>query len=79
MNTTTKEEKANSRNFRSSISVSNKEVCEDEACIGKGENATSGAPEKTTRSDKSDKKTSGTSMTVRGEDACSEEACIGKK
>ena len=79
MNSTPKGAKANSRNFRSSISVSNKKVCEDEACIGKEVNATTGKPGKTTPLDKSSKTPSGTSISVGGEEACSEDACIGKK
>ena len=35
MNSTAKSAKAKDHHFRSSISVSQKKVCEDEACIGK--------------------------------------------
>ncbi len=79
MNTTPKGEKANSRNFKSSISVSNKEVCEDEACIGKDVQPTTVTPAEATQPDKSSKKPSGTSISVGGKEACSEDACIGKK
>ena len=79
MNTMPKGAKANSRNFRSSISVSNKEVCEDEACIGKDVKPPTVTPAKATQADKHGKKPSGTSMSVSGNEACSEDACIGKK
>jgi hypothetical protein len=79
MNTPTKSAKAKDHNFRSSISVSNKEVCKDEACIGKDTNPTSATPKKATQPDNSGKKPSGTSMSVGGKEACSEDACIGKK
>jgi len=79
MNTTPKGAKANSRNFRSSISVSNKEVCEDEACIGKDVQPTNVTPAEATQAVKSSKKSSETSMSVGGNEACAEDACIGKK
>ena len=65
--------------FRSSISVSNKKVCEDEACIGKAVKPATVTSAEATQPDKSSKKTSGTSISVSGKEACSEDACIGKK
>ena len=79
MNTPPKSAKPKDRNFRSSISVSNKEVCEDEACIGKTVNPTTDKPAEASQMDKSEKKPSGTSMSVGGKEACAEDACIGKK
>jgi hypothetical protein len=79
MNTTPKGEKAKDHHFRSSISVSNKEVCEDEACIGKAVNPTTDKPAEASQPDKNVKKPSGTSMSVGGKEACAEDACIGKK
>lgn len=79
MNKSPKGTEATDHNFRSSISVSNKEVCEDEACIGKDVKPTTEAPAEATQPDKSGKKSSGTSMSVGGKEACSEDACIGKK
>jgi len=79
MNKTPKNAKANSRNFRSSMSVSNKEVCEDEACIGKDVNPAADTPAETKQPDKSGRKPSGTSISVGGKEACAEDACIGKK
>ncbi len=79
MNSTPKGVKAKDRNFRSSISVSNKKVCEDEACIGKEVNATTEKPAEPKQLDESSKKPSGTSISVSGKEACSEDACIGKK
>lgn len=79
MSTTRKGAKAKDHNFRSSISVSNKEVCEDEACIGKDVNPAADTPAEASQPDKSGKKPSGTSISVGGKEACSEDACIGKK
>jgi hypothetical protein len=79
MNTPPKSPKANSRNFRSSISVSDKEVCEDEACIGKAVDSAATTLEETVQPDESSKKPSGTSMSVGGKETCAEDACIGKK
>ena len=79
MNTPPKSAKAKDRNFRSSISVSNKEVCEDEACIGKNVNSAAETPAEPKQQGKSGKKPSGTSISVSGKEACSEDACIGKK
>ncbi len=79
MNTPPKSAKPKDRNFRSSISVSNEEVCEDEACIGKGVNPTTDTPAEASQPDTSGKKPPGTSMSVSGKEACAEDACIGKK
>ncbi len=79
MKDTPKGADANDRNFRSSISVSNKEVCEDEACIGKNVNPTTETPAEAAQPGKRGKKPSGTSISVSGKEACSEDACIGKK
>jgi hypothetical protein len=79
VNTPPKNEKPKDRHFRSSISVSDKEVCEDEACIGKTVNPITDMPAESSQPDKSGKKPSGTSMSVGGKEACSEDACIGKK
>ncbi len=79
MNTMPKGAKAKDRNFRSSISVSNKEVCEDEACIGKNVNPTTATPAEAAQPGKSGNKSSGTSISVGGKEACAEDACIGKK
>ena len=79
MNKSPNSAKPKSRNFRSSISVSKKEVCKDEACIGKDVNPTTAAPEEAAQSDKSNQKLSGSRMSVSGKEACSDDACIGKK
>jgi hypothetical protein len=79
MNTPPKNEKPRDHNFRSSISVSNKKVCEDEACIGKDVNPAADTPSEASQPEKSEKKPSGTSMSVGGKEACAEDACIGKK
>ena len=79
MKDTPKGAKTKSRTFRSSISVSNKKVCEDEACVGKDAKPTTATAAEATPPDKSGKRPSGTSMSVSGKEACAEDACIGKK
>ena len=79
MKTPSKSVKPGDHHFRSSISVSNKEVCEDEACIGKTVKPTTDTPAEASQPDTRGKKSSGTSMSVGGKEACSEDACIGKK
>ncbi|BBO73213.1 hypothetical protein DSCW_06300 [Desulfosarcina widdelii] len=79
MNTPPNNAKPKNRNFRSSISVSSKEVCQDEACIGKDVNPATATPAEAAHTDKGNPKRSGTSMSVSGKEACSEEACIGQK
>jgi hypothetical protein len=79
VNTPPKSDKTKDRNFRSSISVSNREVCEDEACIGKTVNPITDRPAEASQPDTRGNKSSGTSMSVGGKEACSEDACIGKK
>ena len=79
MNTPPKSAKPGDHHFRSSISVSNKEVCEDEACIGKTVNPITDTPAQASQPDTPEKKSSGTSMSVGGKEACAEDACIGKK
>ena len=63
---------------RSSISVSGKQVCEDDACIGKDATPQAVSPEDAAHLDEKRKKTPGTSMSVEGKEACSDDACIGK-
>ena len=76
----TEKKKADRPKSHSSISVSNKIVCEDEACIGKVADKRDASNEKAaqqdTRRDKSQRP--GTSMSIGGENACSDEACVGK-
>jgi hypothetical protein len=65
----------------SSISVSNKIVCEDEACIGKVVGDRNEQIDQAEQQDKDRGKArkSGTSMLIGGKDACTDESCIGKK
>jgi hypothetical protein len=79
MDSAPKGSNANRRAFRSSISVSNQKVCEDEACIGKDVKPITDTPAEATQPDEGSKKSSGTSMSVGGKEACAEDACIGKK
>lgn len=64
---------------RSSIAVSRKIVCEDEACIGKEANSKDSSSTDRAKVDKPSGKSSGTSMSIGGKEACSNDACIGKK
>jgi hypothetical protein len=77
----TEKKKADRPKTHSSISVSNKIVCEDEACIGKGVDQRDAPNGRAARQDTSRGKLQrpGTSMSIGGEDACSDESCIGKK
>lgn len=63
---------------RSSMGISQKIVCEDEACIGKVVNSASPAPGETGSEEKKSKKSTGSSMSIGGSEICSEDACIGK-
>ena len=77
---TTEKKNASRVKIESSISVSSKIVCEDEACIGK---AVDGRYKQTDQKERQDKdkekkRRTGTSMSIAGEDACSDDACIGK-
>ena len=67
--------------FKSSMSVSQQVVCEDEACIGKSA-GTPAAPTARAVQSASDSKrpaSASGSITVGGKPACEDEACIGKK
>lgn len=77
MNTPPKDADANRRTPRSSIAVSDKIVCEGEACIGKSLTHPTAAPEDAEQ-EGGNKKGLSSSMSVGGRDACSGEACIGK-
>lgn len=79
MNTTPNDAIKKGHNLRSSISVSNKEVCRDEACIGKDVQPAVDTPAVPSQPETRDRKSSGTSISVGGKEACSEDACIGKK
>jgi hypothetical protein len=63
---------------RSSLGISQKIVCEDEACIGKVVDSASSAPGETGSEDKKANKSNSSSMSIGGSDICSEDACIGK-
>lgn len=77
----TKKKKTNRPKTHSSISVSNKIVCEDEACIGKvvgNRNALTGQAERHDK-EKGKARKPGTSMSIGGKNACADDSCIGKK
>ena len=77
----TEKKKANSPKTHSSISVSNKIVCEDEAYIGKAIGNRDALTGQAERQDKDRGKLGqpGTSISIGGKDACIGESCIGKK
>lgn len=61
---------------KSSMSVSQKVICEDEACLGKVVRSVPPTADETARTDK--KKPAGSSMAIGGKEICSDDACIGK-
>jgi hypothetical protein len=79
MNRTPPNKKARRQNSHSSITVSDRVVCEDEACIGKAANPQT-KPAVTTEPQAEKKgKRQVTTMSVGGKKACTDDACIGKK
>jgi hypothetical protein len=72
--------KTNHPKTHSSISVSKKFVCEDEACIGKVVGNRNEQIDQAERQDKDRGKARkpGTSMSIGGKDACADDSCIGK-
>ena len=63
---------------KSSMSLSDEVMCEDEACIGKDAapgNASNTDPMKTKHKSK---ESSGTSMAIGGKVICNDDACIGE-
>ena len=61
---------------KSSMSVSDKVVCEGEACIGSVD--ASVAPSQMEAKRQGKKQSGASSMAVGGEEICSDDACIGK-
>ena len=64
--------------IKSSITVSAKTVCEDEACIGKITNGPTPAANSPAQKKQKHTKPSGTTMSFGGKPGCTDEACIGK-
>jgi hypothetical protein len=64
--------------IRSSITVSSKTVCEDEACIGKIANDPTPTAISPAQKKQKHNKASGTTMSFGGKHECTDEACIGK-
>jgi hypothetical protein len=71
-------EKVKNVKTQSSITVSSKTVCEDEACIGKIVNGESAAVQEPVEASENRKKQSGSAMSFGGKQGCTDEACIGK-
>jgi hypothetical protein len=78
MNKTSQKKEANHQTPHSSITVSDKIVCEDDACIGKVAGPQSKPTVERDRQDKKRRKRQGTSMSVRGKSVCADDSCIGK-
>lgn len=71
MNKTSLNKEPNNQTPHSSITVSDKIVCEDDACIGKVAGPHSELSAEIKRQS--------TSMSVRGRRVCTDDACIGKR
>ncbi len=67
------------RRFKSSMSVSQQVVCEDDACIGKNAGQPAASPARNASAASNSKSSTSGSMTVAGQPACEDEACIGKQ
>ena len=70
---------ADTRPFKTTISVSNTMVCEDDACIGKTADEPKIASVENASSKGNSSKPSRSSMSIGGTPACTDEACIGKQ
>jgi hypothetical protein len=64
---------------KSSIAVSRKIVCEDEACIGKEVKVYDLSSTNQAEDNKQNRKSPGTIISIGGKEACSDDACIGRK
>jgi ribosomal protein L4 len=71
-------EKVKTVDNQSSISVSSRTVCEDEACIGKTVIGESASAQKPAEISEKRGEESGSSMSFGGKQGCTDEACIGK-
>jgi hypothetical protein len=72
-------EPATRQRFKSSMSISQQVICEDDACIGRQADRPSTSPTVETNAASDSKRTTSDSITVGGKPACEDEACIGKK
>ena len=75
----TPSEAATRHRCKSSMSVSQKVICEDDACIGKRVDTPPAPPARAALSTSDSKRPASGSITVSGKPACEDEACIGKK
>ena len=75
----TPSEPATRHRFKSSMSVSQQVVCEDDACIGKSVGTPDAPAARAAQSASESKRPASGSITVGGKPACEDEACIGKK
>lgn len=72
-------EKVKTVKTQSSISVSSRTVCEDEACIGKTVNGELASAQEPAEASEKRKEKSGSTMSFGGKQGCTDEACIGIK
>jgi len=79
MNGTPPNKKAGDQDPHSSITVSDRVVCEDEACIGKVADPQTKPSATTEPQVEKRRKRQVTTMSVGGKKACTDDACIGKK
>lgn len=63
---------------KSSMSLSQKIICEGDACIGKDAILESVSRPETMKKESRPQKSPGTRMTIGGEVICSDDSCIGK-
>ena len=77
MNSPKRDTGNDSRKPRSSISISDTIVCEDEACIGKTDTPPQARPKDTSRQGVKKGKSCGTSISVGGRNVCTDGDCIG--
>ena len=78
MNEKTKNDKTDPSKPKSSMSLSDEVVCEDEACIGKDTTPENASNTDMLKTKHKSKDSSGTSMAIGGKVICSDDACIGE-
>ncbi|WP_419660936.1 uncharacterized protein Dvar_13430 [Desulfosarcina variabilis str. Montpellier] len=74
----TQKDKTGLSKTKSSMSLQNEVICEDEACIGKDAAAENASNTDTMKTKHKSKKSPGTSMAIGGKVICNDDACIGE-
>ncbi|MFO7645871.1 MAG: hypothetical protein R6W95_15920 [Desulfosarcina sp.] len=72
------QEQESNTGTRSSVAVSSRTVCQDEACIGKTDAPASAGPPEAGAAKPRKPNPPESSMSFGGETGCQDEACIGK-